>query len=81
MKPSILRRILVASLLLYSGTGQVWAVDWGDCQRTEFSKLNPDIVIPACSQIIDAGEASQADLATAHYPAPDSRHAGDGGWG
>ena len=65
MKPSVFRMALAASFLLLGGAGEVWAVDWGECQRTEFSKLSPDIVTPACSRIIDVGEASQADLVLA----------------
>ena len=54
-------------VVMLGGAGEVWAIEWGECQRTEVSKLQPDIVIPACSRIIDAGEASQAELAVAHY--------------
>ena len=58
---------LVTIVAVLGGAGEVWAVEWGECQRNEFSELQPDIVIPACSRIIDAGEASQEDLAVAHY--------------
>ena len=58
---------LVMLVAFLGGAGEIWAVDWGECQRTEVSNLQPDIVIPACSRIIDAGEASQADLAAAYY--------------
>ena len=69
-------RSLLISFLFLGGTGQVWAVDWGECQRTEISKLKPDIVIPACSQIIDSGKASQADLALVHYQRGRGYHKG-----
>ena len=58
---------LVTIVAFLGGAGEVWAVDWDECQRTEFSKLQSDIVIPACSRIIDAGEVSPSDLAEAHY--------------
>ena len=77
MKSSVFGIALVASFLLFGGTERAWAVDWGECQRTEFSKLQPNIVIPACSRIIDAGEANQTDLAIAHYRRGRGYHKGN----
>ena len=58
---------LAASFLLLGVAGQVWPVDWGNCQRAGASVLKPDVTIPACSLIIDADKASQKDLAIAYY--------------
>jgi tetratricopeptide (TPR) repeat protein len=41
--------------------------DWGACQRTPFSRLRPERVIPACSEITDANIGRPEDLSTAYF--------------
>lgn len=67
MKRSVFTAVLAASFLLIGGAGQAWAIDWGECQQTEFSKLKPENVMPACSQMIETGKVSLEDLAIAHF--------------
>ncbi len=33
---------LVMAVAVLGGAGEVWAVDWGECQRSEVSNLQPD---------------------------------------
>ncbi|HSM42409.1 MAG TPA: caspase family protein [Afifellaceae bacterium] len=41
--------------------------DWGECQRTPFSRLRPERVIPACSEITDTSIGRPEDLSTAYF--------------
>ena len=67
MHRPIFASVFVAAFLLIGGMREVWAIDWGECQRTGFSELKPEIVIPSCSQIIETGKASEEDLAIAYF--------------
>ena len=67
MRRSVRIAVLGTSFLLLGVAANVWPVDWGKCRRTVASELRPEIVVPACSHIIDGGKASREDLATAYY--------------